>query len=178
MSLFAKPDRLIGLLMLILSLPLWIIAFLLSIAVSPSRPLQQAPIRVNRRTHRHPILASSRMVLLFATPIPLLRHLPLLLPVIRGELQLFGKACLVNPSSQSHTLQAPSLAHRESVQGLLGPALLFLDRESPEEEVILSEIAFVSESGIRVFFSRLVAATRLLLSRRAWIPSCHSSRGA
>ncbi len=153
------PQQLSAILLLLASLPLWPLALLLSWWRSPGAPLEYARVAINPSPHR-PGPRRERIAL-FASSMPLLRHLPLLLLAVQGKLSLFGARPIGGLRPPAASMPAPRY-------GLLGPSQLFLPKAAPEEEIQLSEMAFAAEDGIRTFFSRLLQAARLLLSGRAW----------
>jgi hypothetical protein len=98
---------------------------------------------------------------------PLLRNLPLLWLVIRGHLRLFGS----EPLTPARAFISPPRwdYRRESgTAGLLGPALLELPDDAPEEEIRLNEMVFLKQTGPVALARRSVQALRLLFSNRAW----------
>ena len=170
-------DRIAAGLLLLLSLPLWPLALLLSLLSSPRAPLCQRMLLRNRQcyskgNHGDREVAASY----FATRIPLLRHLPLLWLVIRGDLRLFGARMRTVPGDTGE-----SMTHHDhprlTAAGLLGPCELFLSGKAPEEEIHLTELVFVADNSPSSLFSRLLLATRLLFSRRAWQPRVPSLPG-
>lgn len=152
------PQRTLAMLLLAASAPLWPLALLLSSLRNPRRPLRETRVAVN---DAGPGMQVSR-IYLFDTPVPLLRKLPLLLLVIRGDLALFGASSILVEPIVPLRGGSPRL-------GLLGPELLWLPRGVPAEEIRLAEISFMAETGIRGFLTKLALAARALFSRRAWV---------
>lgn len=153
------PQQVAATLLLLASLPLWPLALFISLWRSPGAPMDHANVAINPSSGS-PGPRRER-VALFASSMPLLRHLPLLFLAVKGKLSLFGARPIGGLRPPARTMPAPHY-------GLLGPAQLFLSRAAPEEEIQLSEMAFTAEEGIRPFFSRLLQAARLLVSARAW----------
>ncbi|HTK28412.1 MAG TPA: NDP-sugar synthase [Vicinamibacterales bacterium] len=81
--------RAVGLLMLVLSMPLWVLAVLLSFAAAPRRPWRIVHLVGNRgdgtASDAAPFTSAE-----FAVPIPWLRYLPRLWAVVTGDLRLVG----------------------------------------------------------------------------------------
>jgi hypothetical protein len=89
----AEPlNRLLGLLALALSLPLWPLALALALTTNVNALLREVKLRGNRlefdefgNRHRRVFVTWE-----WATAIPVLRHLPRLLAVVSGDLRLVG----------------------------------------------------------------------------------------
>jgi hypothetical protein len=167
-SLITLPDRLLAWALLLLSLPLWPLALLVALINSPRQPflrrrlLSNLPDETGSTAGRRHTTAWQ-----FATRIPLLRNLPLLWLVIRGDLRLFGS----EPLTPGGALLSPShWDHRQEngTAGLLGPNLLELPKDAPEEEIRLSEMVFIRQTGAAAMARRLGQSLRLLFSARAW----------
>ena len=165
------PDRVIGATLLILSLPLWPLALLAATLATPHAPLTRRQILSNRcqdsgTQGKCEVINAWR----FATPVPLLRHLPMLWLVVHGDLRLFG----ARPSPVAPT-PVPGAAGRRraasNTAGLLGPAALYLSPDAPDEEVRLCELEFVADARFSTLLVRMLGAARLLFSARAWLPA-------
>jgi hypothetical protein len=170
------PERALGAALLALSLPLWPLALLAALLTAPQAPLVRRRVLGNRRPStggdapRRTVDAWQ-----FATPVPVLRTLPLLWLVLRGDLLLFG----ARPRAAG---SAPGLPRQDRpaavATGLLGPALLYLPPDAPEEEVRLSELEFGADVRLPALLRRLGHALRLLFSARAWWPAQKPAGGA
>lgn len=161
------PERLVAAALLALSLPLWPLALFAALAAAPRAPLQHRAIHGNRGDaaaggSRQPLVNAWQ----FATPVPLLRHLPMLWLAVRGDLRLFGAR--PRPAVAARPATAPQQRHPDPAAGLLGPAQLFLAPDAPEEEIRLWELEFAAYDRLSALLTRLAAATRLLFSGRAW----------
>ncbi|MGB5442981.1 MAG: NDP-sugar synthase [Gammaproteobacteria bacterium] len=172
------PECMVAAVLLLLSTPLIPLALLLSLFSSPTRPLSRQQFVSNRYAtdidgkHRRVVTG-----LVFATRVPLLRSLPLLWLVIKGDLRLFGSTPL--SPQRMNTLNASwDLRGKSPSSGLLGPAQLLLSEQAPEEEIRLTEIDFVANSGCYTLLARLVRAASLLFSTRTWRPVHHNPLGA
>ena len=162
------PERVMAALMLLLSLPLWPLALLLSLLTSPRAPVYRRSLLSNRQRFRNAKETSRKIsAWLFATRIPILRHLPLLWLVIRGDLRLFGARPRNTIDEERHH---PTNGGRPTpVQaGLFGPQALYLPEQAPEEEIRLNELAFTADQRATIVFIRLLQASRLLFRWRAW----------
>jgi NDP-sugar pyrophosphorylase family protein len=168
------PECMVAAALLLLSTPLFPIALMLSLLSSPARPLIRQPLVSNRYTtdvdgkHRRAVTG-----LVFATRVPLLRSLPLLWLVIKGELRLFGSAPL-SPQRMNTLIAAWDSRGKLAASGLLGPAHILLPEGAPEEEIRLSEIDFVANTGCCSLLARLLMAATRLFSMRAWRPVRHN----
>lgn len=171
-SLRQWPQRIMAAIILLASAPLWVLALLLSLAHTPKNPLSRTRVPVNR----HSTEPEREMVVigLFSTPIPVLHHLPMLWLVVRGDLLMFGSHHKRKLFSNSARLQGARQGNHPEL-GLLGPVLLFLPENSPEEEIALGELSFASEASFSDYFLNLYRAAKLLLSRRAWAPPCNTT---
>lgn len=171
-SLHQWPQRVTAAIILLASAPLWVLALLLSIVHAPSNPMSRTRVPVNSR----PFDPDRDMVTvgLFSTPIPVLHHLPMLWLVVRGDLLLFGSHHERQLLSHSGRLQSVRRGNHPEL-GLLGPALLFLPKNSPEEEVALGELSFAAETSFSAYFMNLYRAAKLLVSRRAWAITYNST---
>ncbi len=162
-------DRLAGLGLLGLSLPLWPIALLLSLVTAPRRPLVRLTLRGNRpgRDHAGRPVRLPVETFAWACPAPLLRHLPRLLAVVSGDLRLFG-----TPVSAADA-ECPPATHdgRDAAAdyGLLD-ASLFLPADAPEEEIALTALVLASERGLATRLRRALQAAGVAFSTRAWLP--------
>lgn len=150
-------SRLLGLALAILSLPLWPVA---ALAALPGRGghLIVSHKRVgNRRRDGRPVAFTVHE---WTTDIPLLKYLPWLLPVIAGHIQLVG----VRPA-----MAGGSLAVNSNVPaGLLGPASIDVNPDSPEEEVAFSEMIFGAEDSLLLRWRYVARSAGALFTGRAW----------
>jgi hypothetical protein len=162
------PDRLLAWMLLLLSLPLWPLSLLAALINSPGQPFLQRHLLSNLPDDTGSTPEQRQATAWqFATRIPLLRNLPLLWLVIRGDLRLFGS----EPLTPGRALISPShwdYRHENGTAGLLGPALLELPEGAPEEEIRLTEMVFLRQTGIAALARRLIQSLRLLFSTRAW----------
>lgn len=162
-------DSTLATVLLLVSSPLWPIAAILSVLRSPRSPMFNCLLFGNRLVlhgegpQRKVVTARK-----FATRVPLLRNLPMLWLVVKGDLLLFGSS---PPTPDSAGAQGIDCARRGRAFrcGLLGPAQL-LPRAAPEEEIQIAELEFVAGTGLRSFVARAARATSLLFRRQAWLP--------
>lgn len=170
-------SRLAGVGLLALSLPLWPLAVVASLAARPSAPFRRVTLGGARR-ERDETGAMGRKpfwTLEGATKVPVLRHLPRLVAVVAGNLALVGVSPLP-PAEEAALDEEWAAPRREAPAGLLGPAQLLPDADAPREERLLAD-AFLAgslRSGRPV--PVLKSALRAFFSGTAWSP--RSASGA
>jgi hypothetical protein len=153
-------SRLAGLVLFLLSLPLWPVALVWSLVANAGharRPFAfagngaAAGTRETVRTFR------------FETAIPVFRDLPLLLSVLRGSLALTGVAPL-SPEEEANTSAPWTAARREAPVGLLARSRMVAPASAPPEVARVID-AFDSRSGCRGLVALGLAT---FFSARAW----------
>jgi mannose-1-phosphate guanylyltransferase / phosphomannomutase len=164
----SRWDQVAGLLMLILSLPLWPLAGAAA-ALSGRGGLFGRRILIgNRPTIPTPMRPAGGFLDRFwMTPIPLLRHLPRLLAVIRGDLRLFGVSPLT-PEETAGRHEDWQLVRDRAPVGLFGPTQLCLGSQAPLEERLLSDAFYTRDQGAASHLRLLLLALGMLFSRDAW----------
>lgn len=158
--------RLGGLVLLVLTLPLWPIALLLSAFSGPV--WRRRVLRGNRTVVGAAGALQARDFTAYelATRVPLLRRLPSLLAVVAGDLDLVGVSALTPEQADSRTEEWEFARDRAAV-GLFGPTQLTLPAAPPDEERLLTD-AFYAQTQTRTKdFAWLL---RGLFGRRAWWP--------
>ncbi|NEX15325.1 MAG: hypothetical protein C1943_01485 [Halochromatium sp.] len=184
-------DRLGGLLLFLLSLPLWPIALVAAALQSGSgaaagagaTAAAAASVTPSRRLPRlvtYKLLIGNRSTAVaaggvdgaflswrFNTRIPVLSLLPRLLAVIRGDLRLTGVSPLSPEESRSRSEDWQRVRDQAPV-GLIGPTQLLLAEDAPLDERLMSDAFYVGQ-GDWWREARLYAdALRTLFSRHAW----------
>ncbi len=157
--------RCAGLVLLALSLPLWPLALLAALLETPHAPWQRRVLAGNRRTPSGAAQPFASFV--FATSIPLLRHLPRLLAVVTGHLRMFG----ARPGGEMDHGVANAEWERARMTlpaGVLGPLQLHLAPGAPEEEIYLNEVIFNEGHGPVHGLACFRDALAALISPRAW----------
>jgi len=165
-------DRFLGSVLLALSLPLWPIAAIAA-ALSGQSPLLASRELVGNRPSEPRIgTAGGRFVARhWNTGIPVLRHLPRLLAVTRGDLRLVGVSPL-SPQDSAERSEDWQLVRDQAPVGLLGPTQLTLSEDAPLEERLLSDAFYAREQNRGKDLGYLLRGLKMLFSREAW------SRGA
>lgn len=161
-------DRLMGLGLLMLSLPLWPIA-LVAAALSPGEGLLE----------REPLIGNSAasaggggpagqfLAYRWGTAIPVLRYLPRLLAVVAGHLRLFGVSALTPEESAGRDEDWQQVRDQAPV-GLLGPTQLNLQANAPLEERLLSDAFYARKPSVRGDLGYLRQAAWMLVNGDAW----------
>lgn len=163
------PESLIAGLLLLLSIPLWPLVVLSSVLRSPRRPGQWRYVRNNRSRFFHPgERPGISRAWFWSSDIPLFRNISLLYLVIRGDLRLFGASIQTDTQPRTNTDSGLPGARQPAAAGLIGPAQLYLAPGASEEEISLNEIEFSTRRGPATLLRRLLGASRLLFSSRAW----------
>lgn len=154
-------DRLLALMLIVISLPLWPLAALLAVMDQGQPVLRRRPVMGNRRDlrgQRHEFA-----MLEFAVRQPLLRGLPGLFAVLGGHLRLFG----ARPAPLSYAQHMPVQLDAPPA-GLIRPSALELEADAPEEEIELFEVCFAAERSLKRELRCWWLSLRALLSWRAW----------
>lgn len=162
-------DRLLGAALLLLSLPLWPLALLLAVVRAPRAPLRRVRLCGNRLepgNDGRPRRAAFTAVEL-ATRAPVLRHLPRLLAVVRGDLRLIGVTPLTPAAAAAPRDPWEQVRDRAPV-GLVGPAQLAVAADAPVEERVLAEAYYARTRSARGDAALLLRGLGALCSRRAW----------
>lgn len=160
----------LGLLTLICSLPLWIVAIIVSFIAKPLAPIKKMRFLGNRRDLRHQelqaVVFSSYE---FATSVPILRHLPRLWAVVTGHIRFIG----VSPQSPEVLASRQDqwqFMRDNSPVGLLGPYQLGYLHTLPELEAEIQEAHYASIRGFREDLNWLYKSAKALLSAKTWLP--------
>lgn len=151
------PERILGFFVLILSLPLWPLAWLASLM--EKQQVRKTYSMINNK-------GNTIEYWQFATSIPALRGLPMIWLVLKNDINLFGS----EPVTPGKKLFVPCWDTRceQNSAGLLGPAQLDLPEGSSEEEIRMNEIVFTQERGLLPLVKRTTKALGLLFKPRAW----------
>jgi NDP-sugar pyrophosphorylase family protein len=161
-------DRIAGLLLLLTSLPLWPFAAAAS-ALSGGGTLMSSRELVGNRMA--PVAgdpgAQTFRARRWNTDVPVLRNLPRLLAVMRGDLRLVGVSPLTPEQSAARSEDWQMVRDLAPV-GLLGPTQLNLPDDVPIEERLLSDAFYVREQGLSKDIGYLLSGLKMLFNGRAW----------
>ena len=160
--------RIAGALLLVLSLPLWPIAAAAA-ALSGRGALLTKHELVGNRSSSSPAGTPSRTFVAreWNTAIPILRHLPGLLAVIRGDLRLVGVSPLTPQEAAART-EDWQMVRDQAPVGLLGPTQLNLGADAPLEERLLSDAFHARQQRVGEKLGYLLAGLKMLFSADAW----------
>jgi hypothetical protein len=196
-SIVSWLDRLGGLALLLLSLPLWLFA-LFAAAVQTASPRPQtstetvstADSATGRtddpaegfgagRFFEREILIGNRADSVVGgvdgafcswrinTRIRLLSRLPRLLSVARGDLRLIGVSPLTPEESQSRSEDWQRVRDKSPV-GMIGPTQLMLGADAPLDERLMSDAFFVGQPGWLKNARVMLDALRIFVSAHSW----------
>ncbi|NBC13907.1 MAG: hypothetical protein GVY09_11295 [Gammaproteobacteria bacterium] len=165
-------DRILGALLLLLSLPLWPIALAAAALESGGRGLLRGETLIGNRGPALPGVAggdrerafASRR---FATSIPVLATLPRILAVVSGDLRPVGVAPLTPQQAESRTEDWQRVRDQAPV-GLIGPTQLTLPPDAPFDERLMSDAFYAGKRSALGDLRWLWAGLLGLFSRRAW----------
>lgn len=157
--------RSLAVILLLLSLPLWIIAPMVARFESPQQ-LTRTVILLNNQMVQDglgQVMTGKFETWEWATSIPLLRYLPRLFAVIHGKLRLIG----ISPELSSAPAIISSLSALRPPVGLVSPA--HLCRTNSPEERHLIEIGYAKRRSFLQDIYWLFNAGWACFTRRAWV---------
>lgn len=153
-------SRLAGLVLFLLSLPLWPVAYAWAFVANAGRPTRPYAFAGNGAT---PGTRAAVKTFRFETAIPVFRDLPLLLAVLGGSLALAGVAPLA-PEEEAAGAGAWAEARREAPVGLLARSRMVVPASAPGEVARVVD-AFDARRGCR---GLVPLGLSTFLSARAW----------
>lgn len=160
----------VGILIFILTLPLWPIALLISCVGKPGKPLRSKKLRGNRfhatasgRTERREF-----KVYEWNTRIRWLSKLPWILPVVTGDLMLIGVEPVSSEIATNRQAEWERLADLAPA-GLIGPTQLFIPDRAPAEERLMSDAFYAGQSGPFKEWRILARACLAIFEPQRWI---------
>lgn len=168
--LAAPFDRLWGLLLLLLSLPLWLLALVAALVENFDDPLRETRLRGNRLEFDEFGVRRRRVFVTmeWMTSIPVLRHLPRLLAVVSGDLRLVGaEPPTPEQATDSQWEDWARLADRAPA-GLIGPTQLILPAGAPRETRLMSDVFYACQRGAGKDLRYLLLGAGALFTPRAW----------
>ena len=161
-------SRLAGLVLFLLSLPLWPVAFVWSFVANAGHAMHPFSFGGNGA------VAGTRETVhtfRFETAIPVFRDLPLLLAVLRGSLALTGVAPLA-PEEEANAKAPWTAARREAPVGLLARSRMVVPASAPSEVARVVD-AFDARSGCKGLVSLGLStffSARAWTAQRGWNP--------
>ena len=163
-------NRTAGLLLLLLSLPLWPLAAAGALLNAPGAPLRWLQLRSNKSgaDERQELVHGEFRSAEWAVSAPVLRRLPLLLAVISGHINLVGAR--PRPLTDGTSGSGPwERIAADTPVGLFGPVQLDLPNEAPSEEGMLNEIYYARYRSLLSDLKYLFKGARAMFSSRAWV---------
>jgi mannose-1-phosphate guanylyltransferase/phosphomannomutase len=169
-SLSPLLNRVAGVLLLLLSLPLWPLA-----ALAATNEKNSGKLFLTRRLRGNRIeltefgerCRTEFTVWEWATTRPLLRALPRILAVISGDLRLVGVEPVTLDQAMRRTEEWERFADGAPA-GLIGPTQLMHSEKTPEEERLLTDAYFVGQHDRWKIWRYLWEGFKTLFSRRIW----------
>jgi mannose-1-phosphate guanylyltransferase / phosphomannomutase len=161
--------RILGMLALLFSAPLWPLMLLASLISQPSRPFRRLTL-VGNKIDREDGIERRRPFVTFesATSVPALKWLPLLLGVASGNLRMIG--CEAMTPERTAALEAEWGQLREETPiGLIGPAWLSISHDAPDEEKRVVEGYYARSRTSWSDIALLGIALYALFRPSAWI---------
>ena len=163
-------NRIVGFLLLLMSLPLWFLAIGLALVQNPSNPYCINRLRGNKialndfgMPERTEFSAGEWNV-----SAPVLRYLPRILAVISGDLSLMGSLPVSLEAAAKRIEEWERLAD-QTPSGLLGPTQLNIPADASEEEKLMSDSFYATHFNIRNNALYLLQSLQVLISSKAWI---------
>jgi len=163
--LFNLGSRILGFGLLILSLPLWLIAFLFSLFNMPKPLFRRVQLLGNQQqiSDTGECQLQSFTSWEWSTNIPILRYLPRLWAVAMGQIHIVG----IRPPMASN----PSLIHKQITPiGLIGPSQIEVPYSAPQEEHHLAEAHYARTRHFRSDVLWLIRGCVTLFTAKPWIP--------
>ncbi|WP_295383859.1 NDP-sugar synthase [uncultured Thiodictyon sp.] len=156
-------DRLMAVLLLILSAPLWPIAAAAAALAGGGR-LMVTGERMGNRADAGTAVFTERC---WNTEIPVLRHLPRLLAVIAGHLRLVGVSPLT-PAEDATRTEDWQRVRDQSPVGLLGPTQIDLTDDAPLDERLLSDAFYARSQSWKKDTGYLLRGLMSLFDGKGW----------
>lgn len=165
-------NRLLGLLLLLLSLPLWPLALVAALAEHFDDPLREIRLRGNRLELDELGMRRRRVfvAMQWMTSIPLLRHLPRLLAVVSGDLRLVGAEPRTPEQTTDSQREDWERLADQAPAGLIGPTQLTLPASAPHEARLMSDVFYSRQRGAGKDLRYLLLGAGALFTPRAWWP--------
>jgi NDP-sugar pyrophosphorylase family protein len=164
--------RLLGVLALALSLPLWPIAALAALPNRAKGWLKPIILRGNKREIDAfgQVKRRDFTALEWRTPIPVLRGLPRLLAVVSGDLRLVGVTPL-SPEEADGLQDDWERTREQAPAGLVGPTQLDVPADAPFEEKLMSDVFYARQRRIGRDLVYLLRGLLAILRPSSWRPA-------
>jgi mannose-1-phosphate guanylyltransferase/phosphomannomutase len=162
-------NRILGALLLILSLPLWLLVSIAVLLKNPTAPLQKQTLRGNKIILDDFGLPQRAEFVVWQLNVtmPVLRYLPRLLAVISGDLRVVG-GLPVSIEQAAQRMEDWEKFADQAPAGLVGPTHLLIPVNASAEEKLLSDSFYWANFSIQQDFRYMAQALRAVFSRKAW----------
>jgi mannose-1-phosphate guanylyltransferase/phosphomannomutase len=177
-GLYNALHRIVGLLALLLSIPLWPLMLIASLISCPSHPFRRLRL-VGNKVDRADEIGRRKCFVTFvgATRIPPLRWLPMLLAVVSGNLRMIGVEAM-SLEDEAALEAAWERLREEAPVGLIGPARLTVGADTPDEEKRLAEGYYARTRSAWNDIVLLGMAVRALFTASSWMPAARAGSDA
>jgi hypothetical protein len=164
--------RLLGVLALALSLPLWPIAALAALPNREKGWLKPIVLRGNKREIDAfgQVKRRDFTALEWRTSIPVLRGLPRLLAVVSGDLRLVGVTPL-SPAEADGLRDGWERTREQAPAGLVGPTQLDVPADATFEEKLMSDVFYARQRRIGRDLVYLLRGLLAILRPSSWRPA-------
>jgi len=161
-------DRVTGLLLLLLSVPLWPFAAAAAALSDGGTLLGSRELVGNRASPAGGSRTGNGFVARhWNTRIPILRNLPRLVAVVQGDLRLVGVSPLTPEESDART-EDWQMVRDQAPVGLLGPTQFNLPEDAPLEERLLSDAFYAREQSWKKEMGYLLSGLASLFTGESW----------
>lgn len=176
-SIAAPLHRALGVVLLVLSLPLWVLAVLAASRNRDGGWRIPTRLRGNRREVDFTGQPKARdfTVHEWNTSIPILRRLPRLLAVISGDLRVVGVPPLA-PDEADLLVEAWERLRETAPVGLVGPTQLDIPATAPLEERLMSDAFYARQRSTRRDLQLLLRGFLAVFRPSNWIPTRPDTR--
>lgn len=162
-------DRVLAMALLVISAPLWLYATVLALKVTPRRLFEKVQINSNRVfvDDREKALSSNRAKIAaveWNLSAPLLRRLPWLFNVIKGDIRLLGSDPA--PIDQHGDDQLDHL--KRSAYGLLSVSQIDFDKDVSDLDRMLNDFIYDQQRSVLTDVRYLLAFVRHLFQPGLW----------
>jgi mannose-1-phosphate guanylyltransferase / phosphomannomutase len=159
-------NRSLGIILLFLSMPLWILALLLSLPQFRTGLIRRVKLLGNHKDtgESGECIMRSFHSFEWATAVPVLRYLPRLLAVVSGDINLVG----VSPTMATTII--PPCYQQIAPVGLLGPGQIDVPASAPTEERVFAESHYAATRKFYTDLKWLLIGLITLFTPRAWLP--------
>ena len=162
-------DRVLAIVLLVVSAPLWLYAAVLALATTPRPLFQNVQINSNRVSVEDREKALSSNIARIAAiewnlSAPLLRRLPWLFNVIRGDIRLLGSD--PTPIDQQEEDQLDHLKH--PAYGLLSVSRIDFDKDVSHLDRTLNDFIYDEQRSVLTDIRYLFAFLRHLFQPELW----------